>query len=163
MRTLVLGLGNDIIGDDAAGILAARALRQELAGLEGVEVVETALHGVALLDLFLGFDKAVLVDAIQTGKVPPGTLVEVDPDTLTAVAAPSPHYAGVPELLSIAKQLDLDFPTEIRIYAVEAEDLYTIGGSLSPAVKESLGDLVDRVADQVRRWQEQEALAGASV
>lgn len=163
MRTLVLGLGNDILGDDAAGLLAARGVRRKLAGLEGVEVVETALHGVALLDLFLGFDKAVLVDAIQTGKVAPGTLVEVDPDGLAAVAAPSPHYAGVPELLAIAKQLDLDFPSQIRIFAVEAEDLYTIGGAVSPAVQKSLGDLVDRVVDQVRRWQEEEALAGASV
>jgi len=161
MRTLVLGLGNDILGDDAAGIFAARALKLQFEGVADVDVVETALHGVALLDLFLGYDRAVLVDAIQTGKVPPGSLVEVNPDELVAVESPSPHYAGVPELLTIAKQLDLDFPTQIRIFAVEAEDLYTIGGSLSPAVENALEGLVAKVAEQVTRWQDEPALARA--
>ncbi len=44
-RTLVLGLGNDILADDAIGLLAVRALRPSLD--DSVDVQETSVHGVA--------------------------------------------------------------------------------------------------------------------
>jgi hypothetical protein len=67
-RTLVLGLGNDILADDAIGLLAVRALRPSLD--DAVDVEETSVHGVALLDLLTGYDHAVLIDAVRTGTTP---------------------------------------------------------------------------------------------
>ena len=96
MKTLVLGLGNDILADDAVGVLAARALRDELAGR--ADVVETAMHGLALLDHFLGYERAILLDAIQTGKQPPGTIIELGVADLSPIATPSPHFTGLPEM-----------------------------------------------------------------
>ncbi|MHB0936092.1 MAG: hypothetical protein ACYC6A_06840 [Armatimonadota bacterium] len=49
---LVLGLGNELLSDDGVGVLAVRTLAKELRGQ--ADVVETALHGLALLELFLG-------------------------------------------------------------------------------------------------------------
>ena len=54
-RTLVLGLGNDILADDAVGLLAARALRPSLD--DSVDVLETSVHGVALIDLLIAEDR----------------------------------------------------------------------------------------------------------
>jgi hydrogenase maturation protease len=153
LKILVLGLGNDLLGDDAAGLLAARALKNTLP-LEQAEVIESSLAGIALLDHFIGFQKAVIIDAIKTGKNPPGSIMELRPEDLSEVAAPSPHYAGLPEMLALAKQLDLTFPAEIKIFALEVVDPYTIGGAMSEAVTEALPDLVERVGEQVRSWQE---------
>jgi len=152
MRVLVLGLGNELLADDAVGILAARELSRELDGVVGVTVVESSLHGVALLDLFIGYDRALILDAIRTGREPPGTIFEIDPRELCAVAAPSPHFAGLPEMLALAREMELEFPEAIAILAVETEDQLTIGQDLSAPVRAALPKLVSRAAARVRAW-----------
>ncbi len=144
MKTLVLGLGNELLSDDAVGLLAVRALAREVEPGNGVEIVETALSGLALLDYFIGFDRALILDSICTGRHPAGTVTEISPSDLTAVGAPSPHFAGLPELLALARRLDLQFPSDIRILAIETADPYTLGGPLSPAVERALPELVAR-------------------
>jgi hydrogenase maturation protease len=148
MKTLVLGLGNELLADDAVGILAARALKEELESK--ADVVESLLAGMALLDLFIGYDRAIIIDAVKMGRHPPGTIYELGPEDLSSVIAPSPHYAGLPELLAMAKQLLLDFPKEIKIFALEVEDPYTIGSGLSAPVKQALGGLIQRVREYLR-------------
>ena len=146
-KTLVLALGNELIADDAIGIVAARQLETMLEGR--AEVIATSEHGVALLDLLIGYEKLVLIDAILTGEHPAGTVFEIDSDSLRPVAAPSPHFTGVPELIVLAKQLDVPFPGDIRIIAVEVADLSTLGGSMTDAVEGALGELCERVCDAV--------------
>ena len=142
-KTLVMGLGNEILADDAVGVLVARQLKDELAGR--ADVVSCAMHGLALLELFIGYDRAILIDAIQTGKNPPGTITELRGEDLDKVYAPSPHYAGVPEMLELAEQLELDFPNEFLIFAVEVEDMRTIGGPVTPAVAAAIPAVCERV------------------
>lgn len=150
-RTLVLGLGNELLSDDAVGILAARALKERVS--DQADVVESALSGMALLDLFVGYDKAIIIDAIKTGRCAPGTICVLSPNDLGAVLAPSPHYAGLPELMAVARQLQLEFPKEIKIFALEVEDPYTIGQAMSEPVQRALAELVQRVVLQIERWQ----------
>lgn len=147
MKTLILGLGNDLLGDDAVGVLAARALTERLQ--DKADIVESALSGMALLDLFIGYERAIIIDAVKTGRNPPGTISELSPADLGAVIAPSPHYAGLPELIATAQALKLDFPKEIKIFVLEVEDPYTVGGKLSPTVAQALEGLVRRVEEHV--------------
>ena len=72
--TLLLGLGNDILRDDAVGLVAARLLRGEFQ--DEVEIVESAGAGLELLDLLEGHKRALLLDAVLTGEHPPGTELE---------------------------------------------------------------------------------------
>jgi hydrogenase maturation protease len=145
MKTLVLGLGNELLSDDGVGIAAARSLRTGLAGHGDVDVVESSLAGLALLDLFLGYDRAIVIDAIRTRRAPPGSILELSPADLHPVAAPSPHFTGLPEMLAVARELDLRFPEDIRILAVEAEDLGTIGGGMTAAVRLAIPEVEARV------------------
>jgi hydrogenase maturation protease len=147
MKTLILGLGNDLLGDDAVGILAARELAVRLEGRTDVDVVESPLHGVALLEHFIGYDRAIIIDAIRTGTRPPGSIIEIDPDDLKPAKSASPHYAGIPELFAIAKELELEFPKEVRIIAIEVEDPYTIGGEMTEKVRLALPELLRRVEE----------------
>ena len=152
MKTLILGLGNDILADDAVGILAVRALAEQLADRDDVEIKETAEHGMALLDHLMGYPRAILLDAIQTGEHPPGTVMEIDPEALSPVYAPSPHYSGLPELLAVARELQLDFPQHFRIFAVEIEDALTLGGPMTPAVQDAVAELCDRARRALDEW-----------
>lgn len=154
-QILVLGLGNDLLADDAIGILAARELRERLS--TRADVIETSLSGLALLEMMTGYSRAVIIDAICTGRDAPGTISQLDPAALAPVAAPSPHYAGLPEMFDLAEQLDLEFPQEIVILAVEVEDPLTIDGPMTPAVEQALPELVQKVEEQVARWAEEPA------
>ena len=150
MRTIVLGLGNELLSDDAIGIITARRLRSELNG--EVDVIESGLSGLALLDLLIGYDQAIIIDSISTGKDPPGTIIELEPDDLGPVIAPSPHYTGLPEMISIARELGLEFPDRIRIFAIKAFDLETIGGGMSPHVYSSIEKAVKRIKKRIQTW-----------
>jgi hydrogenase maturation protease len=142
MRILVLGLGNDLLADDAIGHLAVQELAPRLAGRADVQA--TALHGLALIDLLAGYDGAVVLDAAVTGAHPVGHVHEIDPATLAPVESPSPHFAGFPEMLRLAERLELHFPRRLRILAVEVRDPWTVGGTMTPAVAAALPGLCER-------------------
>jgi hydrogenase maturation protease len=151
VKTLVLGLGNELISDDGLGLLAVRRLKEE--NSSSAEIIECGLCGMALLDILVGFDRAIIIDAVKTGREVPGTIYDLDPADLGPVFAPSPHYSGLPELLDTAAQLGLDFPREIKIFAMEVADPYTIGGGLTKQVEEALGSLVEKIRTQLRYWE----------
>ncbi|MBC8455822.1 hydrogenase maturation protease [bacterium] len=151
-KILVLGLGNDLLADDAVGLLAVRELKKQQ--ISDVEIVETAEHGMALLDYFIGFDSAILVDAIQTNSVPVGTIHEMDESDLSEVFAPSPHFSGLPEMIHIAREMQLDFPQRFKIFAIEVEDVLTLGGKISPKVRDAIARVQPKIARQIRLWKE---------
>ena len=150
MRTLVLGLGNEYAGDDAVGVLAVRALRGKLAG--GADVVESAASGLALLEVFAGYDRAVIADSIRTGRSPAGTIIEVRLADLGLATAPSLHQAGIPELTAVARRLGMGFPDQTRVLAVEVAGPLMFGAPLSKSVAAAVAPLGRRVLEQVQRW-----------
>jgi hydrogenase maturation protease len=147
MKILVLGLGNDLLADDAIGHLAVRELEPRLAGR--ADVAATPLHGLALLDELAGYDGAVVLDAACTGAHPVGEVSEIDPATLARIESPSPHFAGFPEMLDLAERVHLHFPRRLRILVVEVLDPHTIGGPMTPAVLAALPELCDRAVRAV--------------
>lgn len=150
MKPLVLGLGNELLGDDAIGILAARRVAETYA--RDADVVESGLHGLALIDVLAGHDRAIIIDAIQTGRHPPGTVIELSLDDLKPTPNPSPHYTGLPEMTAIARGLDVTFPDEVRILAVEISDAATVGGTPNSAVMAAIDELVGRAGQWLHRW-----------
>lgn len=149
-RTLVLALGNDILGDDAAGLLVSRELRAEFG--EMVDVVETGEAGLALLELLEGYDRALLLDAAVTGKHAPGTVIEFAPDDFRKVVAPSPHYAGLPEVLQLARRMQIAFPSEIRVVALEVKDPFTIREALTPDVAAAMPEYLAYAREILIDW-----------
>jgi hydrogenase maturation protease len=148
---LVLGLGNELLADDGIGILAVKRLSDELP--HEIDVVGSSLSGVALMELFIGYQKAIVIDAIQTRRCPPGTIHELNPSDFDSVIAPSPHYSGLPEILVLARQLQLDFPNAIKVFAIEVDDAHTIGGNMSQPVAEAIPEVIERVKTQLNQWQ----------
>jgi hydrogenase maturation protease len=149
-RTLVLGLGNELAADDAVGVLVARAVHEQLAG--AADVVESSASGMALIEVFAGYDRAVVIDAIATGRNPPGTIIELGLHEVGRVVAPSLHHTGLPEMAAVAARLGLRFPWQTRVFAVEVLDPYTLGGAISAPVAAAVGELARRVCGAVQHW-----------
>ena len=152
--TLVLGLGNELAGDDAVGILVARQVRA-IADAE-VDVVESSASGLALIEIFAGYERAIVVDSIFTGRDAPGSIREMGMEEVGRVVAPSVHQAGLPELAAVAARLGLKFPSCTHVFAVEVADPYTLGAPLSEAVSASIPELTHRVRDLLVCWALQE-------
>jgi hydrogenase maturation protease len=154
---LVLGLGNEYAGDDAVGVLVVRALREELAG--AADVVESAASGLALLEVFDGYDRAVVVDSIRTDRNPAGAILELSIADVGRVAAPSLHHAGLPEMAAVARRLGIGFPAQTRVLAVEVSEPPTFGAPMSEAVDAAVGPLGRRVRAQIERWSSEDPAA----
>lgn len=145
---LVLTLGNDLLADDGVGPAAAALLASHLP--PQVELKVSAAAGLELLEELLGFEAAIIVDAVQTESHPPGTIHRWELKHLPPVCSPSAHWAGLPEVRAVAQQLGLPFPHRLVIFAVEAEDLSTVGKPLSPSVRRALPFLARKVVEELQ-------------
>ena len=150
-RILLLGLGNDILTDDAVGLHVVHELQRELAGHPSIDFRETTEMGLALLDFITGYRAVVILDSIQTGKAPPGFLYELDAASLNQLTGRTPHFVGVGETLALGRQLGLAMPEQVKIFAIEVEDPFTLGTDLTPALQSALPGIVERIAAAVRR------------
>jgi hydrogenase maturation protease len=110
-----------------------------------------------LIEVFAGYDRAVVVDAIRTGRTEPGTVTEMALAQVGRVVAPSLHHAGLAELAAVAERLGLRFPAQTRVLAIEVVDPYTLGAGLSEPVEAAVGELVRRVRDVIDRWRRDDA------
>ncbi len=147
---LVLGMGNDILSDDAAGLNVAREISRRLSGSEGIEVQETSEMGLALLDFIVGFKDLILVDAVQTGRAPPGFLHEMDGGALKVLPTVSPHFLGVGEMVALGRHLGLQVPRRIKNFAIEVQDPFTVGVSMTPPLLRVLPSIAARVLAAAR-------------
>lgn len=146
-RALVLGLGNDLLGDDGVGLIVAREVRRRAP--PGIDVVESGEAGLALIELLAGYQVAVIVDAIHTG-APPGTVHRLDRGSFDRVLAPSAHYAGLPEVFDLAERLQLRMPSRIAVVAVEVEDRYSFAEHLTSAVADAVVPAAQVVLEELR-------------
>jgi len=136
LRILLLGLGNDLLGDDAVGQIAAKRLEPNIS--EEIDVAVSGEAGLALVERMEGYDRVLILDAIMTGTHPPGTILEFTPDDLGQVVAPSPHYAGIPEVIDLANRIGIVFPDQIHLLAMEISPVAEIREGLSPVIERCL-------------------------
>lgn len=139
--TLVLCLGNDILRDDGVGWAVASALECLVPG--DVVVKRSALAGFYLLDELAGWARAVIVDAVQTGLHPPGTVLSFPFEALGTEAGPSPHAVGLPTVVRLGRQSGVSLPASIHIVAIEAGDMESFAEGLTPAVQAAVPKAVE--------------------
>ena len=139
-KTLVAGIGNIFLGDDAFGVevvkrLAAKNLPPD------VEVVDFGINGMdltyALLD---GYDTVILVDAIPRGQAP-GTLYVVAPEQEDTCGEDPGDVLIETHSLSPANVLRL-----VRRMGGNTRRLLLVGCEPSPP---SADDMQDRLSDAV--------------
>ena len=148
-ETLVLALGNPLLGDDAVAFHILRLLRQN--PLPGVVYRESEESGLALLDLLSGYRRCLILDSIHTGQAPPGTVHDFTETVRLSAHAGSAHYAGLPEVLALAEKLGTPMPEEIYVLGIEIADPYTIREGLTPELEAQLPQIAQKVQEILRR------------
>jgi len=136
-RTVVLGLGNPLLSDDAAGLAVADELERLLAErpIAGVEVARSSRGGFELIDLLAGFQRAVIVDALVTVDPCPGRVHRLEPAQVSGSARlVGSHEVGLATALELAEALGIVMPETVTVYGVEAADVTTFAETPTPAV-----------------------------
>jgi hydrogenase maturation protease len=118
---------------------------RELPMPDGVEIGESEVGGLRLLELLRGFDRAILVDALKSDRTP-GEVTCFDANEFRGGhrwgAAHSIHLGTA---LELGDELGYVMPSECTVYAVEAVDVETFGEELSPAVAAAADKVVEMV------------------
>jgi hydrogenase maturation protease len=146
-KVLLLGLGNDILSDDGVGLHIVREIRTRLSGSEGIDTIDTCEMGLSLLDMIVDYECLVLVDAVQTRQVPPGTIQEITLDDMKILPLMAPHFFGIGEIMAMGRQLGMNVPGRVRIFAIEAGDPFTVSIRMTAPLNDAMPQLVSTVLD----------------
>lgn len=149
---MIIGLGNPILADDGVGIFAV----EKVAGQVAHPLVDfhcCSLAGFELLDMLVGYQRAVIVDSVKTGKYPVGQVMELETASLmTTVRLASVHDINLATALELGRMLGLEVPSQIVIYVVEVADNTTFREGCCPAVAAAVPVLEKEVLKLLTEW-----------
>ena len=152
-KTLVVGLGNPILGDDGVGWRVAEMVSEKLTD-SAIEVDCLALGGLSLMERLIGYDRAIIIDAIQTEDGVIGTVSQVDlqamPD-LTTGHTTAVHDTSFHSALKLGRQMGADLPEHIQFVTIEAAAVYDFSEEMTAAVKTAVPQAVDLVLGLLQR------------
>lgn len=138
MKTLVLGLGNPILSDDGVGVRVARELEKCVRDPE-VTVASSGAAGLGLLDVIDGYQKLIIVDAIQTRDGAPGQLYRLGVSDLAfSRHLSSPHDTNLATALELGNLSGMTLPRDICIFAIEVKDVETFSERCCSAVEDAI-------------------------
>lgn len=142
----IIGIGNRLLRDDGVGPRVIDALEGSQDLPEGVRLFDAGTTGFLALEAMSGCERAIVVDAIQTGKEP-GTVQEYrfkDGGFTEEIPQMTMHDISFTEALIYAREV-YELPTDVRIIGVEPESLST-GLELTTPVTAAIPEILDRIA-----------------
>jgi hydrogenase maturation protease len=131
MTARIIGVGQALRGDDAAGLLAAEAARALVS--DGIEVMTESGDAAALLARLQDASAVVVIDSARAA-APPGTVLRLEaPFDLPRHAATSSHGNALADALALGGVLQT-LPARLVVLAVVGE-AFGLGAAMTPAVQ----------------------------
>jgi hydrogenase maturation protease len=147
MKTIVIGLGNPILGDDAVGWRVVDEVERKMIAcpepcLQAGEVAVDclALGGISLMEHLIGYQRVILIDAFLS-ETEPGTVRVTQLEQIPEYSSfhiTSAHDTSLQNALELGRELGADLPTDITVVAISIAPVHDFGEELSPAVAEAV-------------------------
>lgn len=152
MKTIILGIGNPILRDDGVGIHVANQLKQHINDPD-VTIDEALTGGMNLLDLILGYDKAILIDAVKTKDAEDGEVKRFPLNEFTTAHSCNPHDVSLHEAIQMAEKLgESRIPKEIIIIGILMKKLSCeFGENLSEKISMAVPKAVEMTLNEIRK------------
>lgn len=143
----MIGIGNAYRSDDSAGLIAARRVKEQVS--EDYSVIEHTSEGAALMELWKGADRVIVIDAVRSGAAP-GTVSRFD---ATLVPLPALMFQDSTHAFSLVQAVELSrtlnqLPRQLIVYGVEGQK-FEAGTDLSPAGEFGVRGVVERVLQEL--------------
>ncbi len=144
--TLIIGLGNPLVSDDSVGLRVVAELQRQLVGRDDVEVTEDYWGGLRLMERMIGYERAIVVDAISTGAAP-GTIHRLTTESIATQKSASAHDVSLPTALAFGRQAGAKLPEDrnVSLLGIEAQDLVNFSEQCTPAVAAAIPRAVREV------------------
>lgn len=149
METLVLGIGNLLLSDEAVGCRCVEELERRYALPPEVQCVDGGTAGYELLPLIQDAEALIIIDALTDGR-PPGTVVLVEDSAVPRLmqTRTSPHQIGISEILATAQMTD-KMPQRLLLFGIEPKTLEVALG-LSPEVSQAMEKVLAEVVSALQ-------------
>lgn len=150
-------MGNTILCDDGIGIYVVRKVAERFEG-DGVDFEEASVGGLRILDVVGGYDRVIMVDAIQTRDGDPGEIYRLSPQDLKlSLHAGSSHDLSLPGALALGRGMGLRLPDDedFIILAIEAEDVLQFAEQCTPVVQKAIPRAVDAVLAELEKEEDE--------
>jgi hydrogenase maturation protease len=157
--TLILGLGNVLMTDEAVGAEVVRRLEQESAPDPSLHFIDGGTLSFTLALPIGDCPRLIVVDAAAMGE-PPGSIRVFEGEAMDrqlSVNAKTVHEVSLSDLMDIARLTDT-LPTRRALVGIEPE-FVGWGDRLTPAVEAAVPDAITRIRELLARWDDQETSA----
>jgi len=151
MKTIVLGVGNPILKDDGAGIHVIRQLKKYVKDPD-VTLDEAMTGGMNLLDMIIGYEKAILIDTVKMKGAKTGEVRRFSLRDFSSVHSSNPHDVDLLEAIKLAEKLgETRIPKEIVIVGISVNELqHVFGEQLSERMAKAVPKAVETVISELK-------------
>lgn len=156
MKTLVVGLGNPILGDDGVGWKVAEEVCKNLPDDLRVDVECLSLGGISLMEHLIGYDRVVIVDAFETDTMP-GSISVLKLGQLPNYSAyhiTSVHDTSLQKAMELGREMGAHLPEDVMIVGIATERIHEFSEDLSRPVARMVPCVVKIVLDLLREVSE---------
>lgn len=152
MKTIILGIGNLILRDDGVGIHVANEVKKHIDDPD-ITIDEAITGGMNLLDLLLGYDKAILIDAVKSDDGSHGEVRRIPISDFNTMHSCNPHDVSLIEAIEMAKKLgESRIPKEIIIIGVMMKQIpCEFGEDLSDEIAAAVPKAVKLTLNEIRK------------
>jgi hydrogenase maturation protease len=140
MKTIVIGLGNPILGDDGVGWVVAEEVMNHLPPDLDVDMDRLSLGGLSLMERLIGYDRAILIDALVSESEPGSVIVsrlEELPDT-SSFHLTSIHDMSLQNAIKLGRQMGAKLPQDLTVIGISAKHIYDFREELSLPMQEAV-------------------------
>jgi hydrogenase maturation protease len=141
-------LGNPAHGDDGIGPVVARHVYDLLPCKANIDLLEHAASGFSLAERLVGYQRAVIVDALTDAQAEVGTVTQVEIQQSSSDSFLSFHTAGFHDILSLARIAGLEVPRAIVMYGITIREPESFSENLSAELAARLPQIVQAVVQE---------------
>jgi hydrogenase maturation protease len=151
MKTIILGIGNQILGDDGVGIHVVNEAKKYIND-SNVTVDEAITGGMNLLDLLIGYDKAILVDAVKSDETTHGQVKRIELSDFNTMHSCNPHDVSLLQAIDMAKKMgEKNIPKKIIIIGILMKNIpCEFSEHLSKEIKSAVPKAVTLTLDELK-------------
>lgn len=136
MKTIVIGLGNPILGDDGVGWHIAEKVKHKIDPDMQVDVDCLSLGGISLMEHLIGYERVILIDAFISDKEPGSITVSKlsELPNYSAFHITSVHDTSLQDAIKLGKSLGAKLPDDVTVVGISAKYAYDFSEELSQPV-----------------------------
>ncbi len=141
MKTIIIGLGNPILGDDGVGWKVIEEISQHLPRETSIGIECLSVGGLALMEHLIGYDRAIIIDSFIVDKEDVGSILIRklnDLPNYSAFHITSAYDTSLQNAIHLGREMGAYLPVEVVVIGVAIQHITEFGEELSPSVAETV-------------------------